>query len=38
MLHSSEREDINDIFSVQKALLRTDLALMGSNAIVKVFG
>jgi hypothetical protein len=38
MLHSSEREDINDIFSVQKALLRTDLALMGSNAVVKVFG
>ena len=38
MLHSSEREDTNDMFSVQKALLRTDLALMGSNAVVKVFG
>lgn len=38
MLHSSEREGTNDMFSVQKALLRTDLVLMGSSAVVKVFG
>lgn len=38
MLHSSEREGTNDMFSVQKAVLRTDLTTMGSNAVVKVFG
>lgn len=38
MLHSSERDGTNDMFSVQKALLLTDLVLMGGSSVVKVFG